>query len=202
MLSICKAWFFYKQECDGFLSPRWCRDCVQLHLEMFKSGKMRPGCRWEHEDLSNAVIDLSRNKLYENMKWMISLKGFSVRSKLSDRCLDNFCHWLLFELNAHSLEKLWLPSVKAVCLSTVKPQPVLSSLYLGRLDSHLCSTLFPQATHLSGVSISLNSKLPHLRFLRGNFVSSSVSFIVALKMLPDVLVKICYFYFQFNSGFT
>lgn len=136
---------------------------------------MRQKCPWEHQDSSIAVIDLSRKMLYDGMKWMMFLKGFSVKSRLSDSCLDDFCRWLLFELCPNSLEKLWLPSVKAVSLSTVEPRPTLSSLYLGRLDAQLCSKLFPQATHLADVSISLDFKLPYLRFLRGNFVSSLVN---------------------------
>lgn len=157
------------------LYHRWCRDCVQLDLEMFQSGMMRQDCPWEHQESSITVIDLSRKTLYDGMKWMMFLKGLSVRSRLSDRCLDDFCRWLLFELHPCSLEKLWLPCVKTICLSLMKPRPTLRSLYLGRLDTQLCSQLLPQATHLAGVSISLNSNLPHLRFLRGNFVSPLVS---------------------------
>ncbi len=164
---------------------RWCRDCTELHLELFQSGMARQDCPWEHLESTSNVIDLSRKKLYDQMKWMVSLKGISVWSRLADRCLDDFCHWLLLELKPPALEKMWLPPVKALSLPSFKPGSILTSLYLARLDAQSCSALFPQLTHLAGISIPSESKLPRLRFLRGNFPSILASqFIITRAFWP------------------
>ena len=153
---------------------RWCKNCVEVHLELFQSGMTRHGCPWEFKEATSAVIDLSRKKLYDHMKWMVSLKDISVWSRLADRCLEDFCHWLLLELNPPALEKLWFPSVKAISLSSLDPMSKLQSLHLARLNFPLNSTFFSQLTHLAGVSMPIESKLPNLRFLRGNFPSNLV----------------------------
>ena len=121
---------------------RWCRNCVELHLELFQSGMTRHGCPWEFQEAPSAVINLSRNKFCDDMKWIVSLKDISIWSRLADRCLKDFYHWLLLELNRSALEKLWFPSGKAISLTSLKPMFKLQSLHLAKLNFQLYSTLF------------------------------------------------------------
>lgn len=139
---------------------------------------VRQECPWDRIDSSAVVTALSRKKLYENMKWMVSLKALSVRNKVSDRCLDDFCRWFFFELKPPGLEKLWLPSIKSVSSSTWRPTPTVTILHFGQLGSQRNVTFESQnITHLAGVVIGQGLKFPQLRFLRGNFMTFSVSLV-------------------------
>lgn len=145
---------------------------------------MRQDCPWEYYDASVAVMELGRNKYFEHMKWMISLKGFSVQSKLRDRCLTDFCRWLILEINPPALEKLWLPPIRTLKLSTFKAGPNLSCIYVGKLKTELCLSLCSQLTHLAGITVSCSMKLPRLKFIRADFADFLV-----IKVYPSVSVQ-------------
>ncbi|XP_046637576.1 uncharacterized protein LOC124315890 isoform X2 [Daphnia pulicaria] len=143
----------------------WCRDCVQLQIELFKPKTVRRG------------IQLAKENLYKGMEWMISLKGLCVLANQPDQCFDDFCRWLLHEINPPTLEKLWIPSVQLSSPpSTFVPEPPLRFLNLGRsvYQCNFASNVFTQVTHLAGIRVQSDLVLPQLRFFRGNFLSSSV----------------------------
>jgi hypothetical protein len=156
---------------------RWCRDCVQLQIELFKPKTVRRGSPCEcHE--SKTAIQLAKENLYKGMEWMISLKGLCVLANQPDQCFDDFCRWLLHEINPPTLEKLWIPSVQLSSPpSTFVPEPPLRFLNLGRsvYQCNFASNVFTQVTHLAGIRVQSDLVLPQLRFFRGNFLSSSVS---------------------------
>lgn len=152
---------------------RWCRDCIQLHINLFEQPQHNDIYPvFEEDEESIAVVSLAKENLYDAMKWMISLKSIAVLKKSSDSCLEDFCRWLLLELNPPGLEKIWIPSVKHIG-AKYKPESMLTCFYLGR--SPLSRAFFSQMTHLVEMSITSNLILPRLRFFKGNFFSVSVS---------------------------
>ncbi|XP_057377099.1 uncharacterized protein LOC130698466 [Daphnia carinata] len=151
----------------------WCKDCVKLHIKLIEQPRQN---NWDLalEDVeasSNAVVCLAKENLYDGMKWMISLKSIVVLKTSSDSCLNDFCRWLLFELNPPGLEKMFIQSVKHID-AKYKPGPMLNYFYLGR--SPVSRTFFSQMTHLFEINITRNLILPRLRFFSGNFSSVSI----------------------------
>ena len=132
----------------------------------------------EKSPLFKTVIKLfSKWNLYDSLKWMISLKGLCVLINEPDCCFDEFCRWLLHEINPPNLERLWIPSTKlSLSPSKFKSGPSLKCLNIGSLGKgfYLTSLDFTQLTHLSGIKVDSDLKLPQLRFLRGEFSSCSV----------------------------
>ncbi|KAK4001939.1 hypothetical protein OUZ56_003803 [Daphnia magna] len=150
----------------------WCRDCIQLHINLFEQPQRNDIYPvFEEDEESIAVVSLAKENLYDAMKWMISLKSIAVLKKSSDSCLEDFCRWLLLELNPPGLEKIWIPSVKHIG-AKYKPESMLTCFYLGR--SPLSRAFFSQMTHLVEMSITSNLILPRLRFFKGNFSSVSI----------------------------
>ncbi|KAI9561536.1 hypothetical protein GHT06_012495 [Daphnia sinensis] len=149
----------------------WCKDCVELHIKLFEQPRRNDrNLVLEDEEASNAVVSLAKENLYDGMKWMISLKSIVILKESSDSCLNDFCRWLLLELNPPGLEKIWIQSVKHIG-AKYKPGPVLSCFYLGR--SPVSRNFFSQMTHLVEMTITCNLILPRLRFFKGNFSSVS-----------------------------
>jgi hypothetical protein len=153
---------------------RWCRDCVHLHMELF----VNRSSERENNPLFQTVIKLfSEWNLYDGLKWMISLKELCVLINEPDCCFDEFCRWILREINPPNLERLWIPSTKlSLSPSQFKSGPSLKCFNIGSLDKgfDMASLDFTQLTHLSGIKVDSDLKLPQLRFLRGEFSSCSV----------------------------
>jgi len=148
-------------------------------MELFQSKTIRQGSPCEYNESEyEPVIQLSRTNLYKGMEWMVSLKGLCVLAIQPDRCFDDFCRWLLHEINPPTLEKLWIPSVKLSPPPNIfVPTSPLKFLNVGRSDYQFdfASDVFAQVTHLAGVRVKSDLKLPQLRFFRGNFPSCPVS---------------------------
>lgn len=121
------------------------------------------------------------------MKWMIALKNISVVKKKFDSCLNDFCRWLLLELNPPDLETIWIQPVESIGFK-YKPKPVLRCFYLG--SNLLSRTFLPQMTHLIGINIHCNVILPRLRFFRGNFSSFSVSEISFISVYRQKMIML------------
>lgn len=120
---------------------------------------------------------------------MTSLKVLSIKSKRSEICLDDWCHWLLNEMNPTSLEQLWLPAVKTVTLPNhYQTTGHLKALCLDRLDgSRLNASALEQLTQLGGVNLPLSTAIPHLRFMQAYCSSYAVNFFYAAIPLRIVI---------------
>ncbi len=167
---------------------RWCRDCVHLQMELFiqfnttleyLDAFYNDGSAREKNWLKcKTVIELfSKWNLYDGLKWMISLKELCVLTYEPDCCCDEFCRWLLREINPPNLERLWIPFT-SLSPRKFEPGPSLKCLNIGTLNKgfNLTSVNFTQLTHLSGIQVDSDLKqLPQLQFLQGKFSSCSVS---------------------------
>ena len=195
---------FCLQSCDCFVSCRWCRDCVELHIDIFYPNQFSLICRWEQQEWCNRVMDQFRSKLYAELQWMTSLKKiFLTRTgclTFTDLCCNAFSRWLLLELKPPSLEHVWLPSVKDVTLD-LQLVSDLTRAHLGRnfQDSDANSLIINEKlTHLAGVNLTSIGHSPQLSFVHGYCSSFAVLDLLQffIHLLPFMIQKFIIFFFQ------